>query len=912
MEEGAGERPETSRRRRRRWTFGTVVFDEASWTLLVDGAPVTLEAKPLELLLELCLRAGEIVSKDELLDTVWNGINVVESSIPTAIAKLRRALGPRNQDAIATVTRIGYRLTAPVTVETLTTPAPPRFAFTPGDIVPGRPQWRLIEPLGDKPENDVWRSRHEKTGETRVFKFADTPDGLRQLRREAMVARLLLSALGPDGPFVPLLEWNFETAPYFLESRDSGMSLIDWARAAGDLKAIPLARRIEIAARSARALAAVHDVGVLHKDVKPANILIEAAGNDARVRLADFGSGQVVDEDLLSPYAITPQPADASGEPGLSGTPFYRAPELAVGSVPTVKSDVYSMGLILFQLAVGDFGRVPAPGWEREIEDPLLREDIAAAAAGNPAERIDSAALLADRLERIEERRQEAAAAEAAAQRFEDLARQDTRRRARRPWVLAASAAAAVGIIGTSAAAFIAAEQRDEARHQREIAEASYSFLIDDLLGRADPAKASSAEETIAEASRRASAEIDIRFRAAPLIAGRLHAALARAFDQRTDLAAARVEYAKADAAYGRAGNAGQQEQAITRLHLAEMEALSGDPNLLPNARKLLVEARGMLGTASGVPAVWLASTEGSIALASEDVPAAGVAFRRASEIAETLPDDFTLRQRLNMRQRVAFMAIRMGDGEEAARQFRPLVEEFTRLSGPESPDALNIRLNLIQALMIQKRHAEVVEAATALLPLMEKRYGTRHRRTMQLLAVRQQSLGTLERYAEAAADGERVWRTSAEHEGANAFQAIAGRADTATSQCRAGLHEAGIANARAAAQAARAVPGPETALSMGVRAALADCLIAAGKPAEAGPLLAGIDRRKVSELVGDQNWPANLDLALAEVALAAGDRAEALQRLAAARPVFANSAADPYQSRKLAALERTLTLASR
>lgn len=907
MGERSGDRPGTSRRRRRRWAFGTVLFDEASWALLVDGAPVTLEAKPLELLLELCLRAGETISKDELLATVWNGTNVVENSLPTAIAKLRRALGPANQDAIATVSRIGYRLVAPVTVETITAPAAPRLAFAPGDPVPGRPQWRLVEPLGDNPENDVWRCRHEKIGETRVFKFADTPDGLRQLRREAMVARLLLSALGPDGPFVPLLEWNFETAPYFLESRDSGMSLVDWARAAGDLKAIPLARRIEIAARSARALAAVHDVGVLHKDVKPANILIEPTGDTPRLRLADFGSGLVVDDALLSPYAITPQP-DATEGDGLSGTPFYRAPELAIGSVPTTKSDIYSLGLVLFQLAVGDFGRLPAPGWEREIADPLLREDIAAAAAGNPAERIESAALLADRLERLEERRAEAEAAQAAARKLEELAREDTRRRARRPWMLAASGAAVLGIVATSSAAIVAVHQRDEARHQREVAEASYGFLTDDLLGRSDPAKASSADETITEAARRASAEIDVRFRTAPLVAGRLHEALARAFDQRTDLDAARAEYGKADAAYARAGTSGRNERAIAMLHLAEMDALSGDPALLPGARAKLAEARRMLGPPGGAPAVWLASTEGSIALAAEDVPAAGAAFARASRLAETMPETFTQRQRLNMRQRVAFMAIRMGDGAGAERQLKPLADAFAALEGPESPDALNIRLNLIQALMIEKRHAEVVAAATQLLPLMEKRFGVQHRRTMQLLAVRQQSLGSLERYAEAAADGERVWRTTARHEGASAFQAVAGRADTATSQCRAGQYEAGIANARASLAAARAAPGPETALSMAVRTVLADCLIGAGRPAEAKPLLANIDRKKVSELVGDRDWGANLDLALAQVAFAADDRAEARQRLDAARPAFAQANADPYQVRKLAALERGLT----
>jgi DNA-binding winged helix-turn-helix (wHTH) protein len=898
------------RRRRRRWQFGTVVLDESSWSLTVDNEVVSLEAKPLELLHELCLRAGQILSKDELIETVWGGLNVVENSVATAMVKLRRALGKRNEDAILTVSGIGYRLVAPVHVETVSAPVQPRFMFTPGDFVPGRPQWRLHAMLGDTGEADVWSARHEKTGELRVFKFADAPDRLRALKCEATVARLLQAALGADGPFVPLLEWNFQTAPYFLESRYGGLSLIDWAAAAGGLGSIPLDRRIEIAALSARALAAVHEVGVLHRDLKPSNILIDEAGGKLQVRLADFGSGRVVDLNALSAFAITSHWDEATGDTeGLSGTPFYRAPELATNPVPTAKSDLYSLGLVLFQLVVGNFGRVPAPLWEREVEDPLLRADIAAAAAGDPADRIETAAALADRLESIAQRRQEAALAVARAAQLDDLARIDGQRRARRPWVVAASVAAVIGIVGTSTAALIAFRQRDEARQQEEIARASFAFLADDLLARADPAKATSAEETITEASRRASVEIDHRFHAAPLIAGRLHYGLARAFDQRTDLASARIEYAKADAAFGRAGPSGASDRAITKLNWAQMDALSGDPSLLPGARKLVDQAKQMASVDHGPSAVWLASTEGAIALASEDVPAAQAAFIRAVKLVEPLPlSDFDERQRLNLRQRVGFMYIRLGDGENAERAFRPLAAAFEKIEGPENPDTLNLRLNLIQALMIQKRHEEVVKAATALLPLMERRFGRDHRRTMQLLAVRTQSLGSLERYAEAARDGDRVWRVTAQHEGPKAFQAVAGRADTATAQCRAGLYSAGIANAEAAARSASALAGPETALSMAVRAALADCLISAGKPLRAKPLLSGIDRKKVSELVGDRNWGANLDLALAQVAMATGDRAEAGRRVAAARPFFADKGGDRFQMRALAHLESLLS----
>ena len=63
-----------SRRRRRLWRFAGAEFDEASWTLRIDGQPVPLEGKPLEVLHELLLRAGEVVTKDEILDAVWPGV----------------------------------------------------------------------------------------------------------------------------------------------------------------------------------------------------------------------------------------------------------------------------------------------------------------------------------------------------------------------------------------------------------------------------------------------------------------------------------------------------------------------------------------------------------------------------------------------------------------------------------------------------------------------------------------------------------------------------------------------------------------------------------------------------------------------------------------------------------------------
>ncbi len=113
-------RTTADRRQGRLWRFATAEFDERTWTLTVDGRVASIEGKPLELLHELLLRAGEVVTKDELLDAVWPDVEVVEASLPTAVLKLRRALKDDGEDGpqiIETAQRLGYRLAAPVAME---------------------------------------------------------------------------------------------------------------------------------------------------------------------------------------------------------------------------------------------------------------------------------------------------------------------------------------------------------------------------------------------------------------------------------------------------------------------------------------------------------------------------------------------------------------------------------------------------------------------------------------------------------------------------------------------------------------------------------------------------------------------------------------------------------------------------
>lgn len=121
-----------------RWHFAHCTFDESKWTLNVSGRRVTIEAKPLELLRELLVANGELVTKDHLLDRVWPEVHVVEASLTTAVHKLRHALGDdkRQRRMIETVSGIGYRMGVPVTAEALDGIAEPVAAQFPTDPTP--------------------------------------------------------------------------------------------------------------------------------------------------------------------------------------------------------------------------------------------------------------------------------------------------------------------------------------------------------------------------------------------------------------------------------------------------------------------------------------------------------------------------------------------------------------------------------------------------------------------------------------------------------------------------------------------------------------------------------------------------------------------------------------------------------
>ncbi|MEM7355358.1 MAG: protein kinase, partial [Acidobacteriota bacterium] len=204
----------------------------------------------------------------------------------------------------------------------------------PGGDIPHRPHWLVEEKLGEGGFGEVWLARHYKTRDRRVFKFCYDEERLPNLQREITLFRLLKDELGERRDIVRILDWNFERAPYFVESEyTTAGDLPQWLEAQGGCEQVPLATRIEIVAQVATALAAAHSVGILHKDVKPSNVLMHVdLDGQVQARLADFGIGRVVERERLAAAGITALGMAATAEESrgssAAGTRLYMAPEV--------------------------------------------------------------------------------------------------------------------------------------------------------------------------------------------------------------------------------------------------------------------------------------------------------------------------------------------------------------------------------------------------------------------------------------------------------------------------------------------------------------------------------------------------------------------------------------------------------
>ncbi|MCD0484074.1 serine/threonine protein kinase [Streptacidiphilus sp. ASG 303] len=205
-------------------------------------------------------------------------------------------------------------------------------------LVAGR--YRLLAVLGAGGMGTVWRARDEVLHREVAVKEVRTPAGLAADRVAQMYARLEREAwaaarISARGVVTVHDVATHDGRPWIVMEFVRGRSLADVLAARG---ALPPREAAHVGAEVLAALGAAHDAGVLHRDVKPANVLL---ADDGRVVLTDFGIASV------------------EGDPGLTmagelvGSPEYVAPERALGRTPGPASDLWSLGALLYTAVQG-------------------------------------------------------------------------------------------------------------------------------------------------------------------------------------------------------------------------------------------------------------------------------------------------------------------------------------------------------------------------------------------------------------------------------------------------------------------------------------------------------------------------------------------------------------------------------
>jgi serine/threonine protein kinase len=271
-----------------------------------------------------------------------------------------------------------------------TTSTPDEGRFLPGTLVAGR--YRIIGLLGVGGMGEVYRATDLTLGQSVALKFL--PEGaaanerlLERFHGEVRVARQVSHAnvcrvydIGEaDG--VPFISMEFV----------DGEDLASLLQRIGRL---PAGKALEIARKLCAGLAAAHERGIIHRDLKPHNIMLNKRGE---VVIMDFGLAAIADE--------------LEGAEARNGTPAYMAPEQLRGDSVTARSDIYSLGLIVYELFTGkrpfeadsvaallraeETGRPPSLTSLASDVDPAVEKVILTCLQPDPAQRPPTALAVA-------------------------------------------------------------------------------------------------------------------------------------------------------------------------------------------------------------------------------------------------------------------------------------------------------------------------------------------------------------------------------------------------------------------------------------------------------------------------------------------------------------------------------------
>jgi tRNA A-37 threonylcarbamoyl transferase component Bud32 len=200
--------------------------------------------------------------------------------------------------------------------------------FPPGTVLGNR--YRIVGRLGRGGMGEVFRADDLKLGQPVALKFLPPevdrdPARLTQLHSEVRMARQVSHPNVCRVYDIDEIEGHTFLSMEYVDGEDLASLLRRIGR-------FPEDRGLEIARQICAGLAAAHERGVVHRDFKPANVMVDGTG---RVRITDFGL------------------AGSSGETIRAGTPAYMAPEQLAGGEVTARSDIYALGLVLYELFTG-------------------------------------------------------------------------------------------------------------------------------------------------------------------------------------------------------------------------------------------------------------------------------------------------------------------------------------------------------------------------------------------------------------------------------------------------------------------------------------------------------------------------------------------------------------------------------
>jgi serine/threonine protein kinase len=251
----------------------------------------------------------------------------------------------------------------------VTTGAIDNARFIPGDLVAGR--YRIVGLLGRGGMGEVYRADDLRLSQPVALKFlaeslARDGAALARFHREVSVARQIS---------------HRHVCRVYDIGEHAGMQFLSMEYIRGEelsslLKRIgrlPHDKAIDVARQLCAGLAAIHDAGVLHRDLKPANVMLDEHG---AVRITDFG--------------IVALAEGVSGREAMIGTPAYMSPEQLTGGELTTRSDVYSLGLVMYEFFTGKRRTASSSATAPEL-DPVVARVIERCLETDPGKRPASA-----------------------------------------------------------------------------------------------------------------------------------------------------------------------------------------------------------------------------------------------------------------------------------------------------------------------------------------------------------------------------------------------------------------------------------------------------------------------------------------------------------------------------------------